>query len=173
MTGGFRTLALRLLHFLDERLSASFFTFIMRYQKTPPEPVNVAPVTGVMGAGFTLIEVLVTLVILSVGIVAVLGSFNVSITSAGAAREAMSAQWALEERLSEIRRTAVTARVDDVLALSGRFETVNGFQGLARMALQDSAPEGASNVLVQVTLQAWKSNENNRHESECLVLARR
>ena len=52
-------------------------------------------------AGFTLIEVLVTLVILSTGIVVVLQAFDVAVAALGEARDTLWANAIVREKLAE------------------------------------------------------------------------
>ncbi len=59
-------------------------------------------------AGFTLIEILVTLVIVSFGLVAVLGAFQRSVTATAQARDVLRASQLIAERMAEIQAAVAT-----------------------------------------------------------------
>ena len=84
-------------------------TFAMPHtRRTPPRA---------SARGFTLIEVLVTLVILSTGIVLVLQAFETSAAALGEARRATRAMMLIESKLAEIE-----AEDEGAKAASGNFE---------------------------------------------------
>jgi len=60
-------------------------------------------------SAFTLIEILVTVVILSVGIVAVLSAFNQAVAALGASSEALAADRLITERMDALREAALEA----------------------------------------------------------------
>lgn len=127
-------------------------------------------------SGFSLIEVLVAVAILSVGMVAILSSFNVSVTTAAAARDTLAAEWVCEGKLAEVRQVADVDSLPAVLALSGDFSAVDGFSGRMQVEVDEAvatAAEDQSNVLVRVSLQAWKSNDKNVFTTAYRLVARR
>ena len=75
------------------------------YRCVPAEPV-----TSSGRSAFTLIEVLVSMVILATGIVLILRSFETSVIALAEARDALRATSLLEEKLAEIRSQTAASR---------------------------------------------------------------
>jgi len=80
-------------------------------------------------SGFTLIEVLVTLVILSVGLVMVLRALDTSVVALDEARYAVVAERTIREKMSEVESLAGEGGTFALQSAGGRFATDDGFVG--------------------------------------------
>jgi prepilin-type N-terminal cleavage/methylation domain-containing protein len=72
-------------------------------------------------AGFTLIEVLVAVVILSTGIVLVLQAFNTQLVALGASREILYSHMLAREKLAELENEAIVEGKIERGTSNGRF----------------------------------------------------
>jgi type II secretion system protein I len=118
-------------------------------------PAAGAPLEGGTD-GFTLIEILVAVVVLSVGIVAVLGAFDVSLRAAERSRDAVLEAALLRERVQE---------VEAVLRATGSWEGAGEesfrggrFQGFRRRTVVETAdmPAGSRGALYAVSVAAGR-----------------
>ncbi len=101
-------------------------------------------------AGFTLIEVLITLVILSTGIVVVLQAFQTSATALGAARDTERATYLIQSTLDLIAR-------DGVGAVAGESGCPPPFEAFQRRVLTGST-DSSGKGLTQITVEVWRQN---------------
>ena len=128
--------------------------------------------------GFTLIEVLVAVVILSVGIVSVLRAFSTSLTALVESRTTLGACLAIRERLSDIQAAAGgEAGGSAVTSLGGPFRTDSGFVGVVRVvAIRDGRPASVRGrpavALYEVTVTVWKEGSDERHSASTYVSTR-
>lgn len=106
--------------------------------------------------GFTLIEVLVALVILSTGIVVVLGAFETSLVALGEARDTVRAARILREALADARVAAQSGGAAGLTAAAGRLEAPDGWDG--RLETEPLLPAagrgGTTNRLYRVGVRA-------------------
>ena len=110
-------------------------------------------------AGFTLIEVLITVVILAVGIVSVLRAFEVSLAALGEARDSLRTDRVISSRIAAIE---VAALREDRSTLSGgaRRFSEDGVSGVARVRQIDAGPagpKGERRTLYEVTVTVLQS----------------
>lgn len=122
---------------------------------------------GSVATGFTLIEVLVALVILSIGIVAVLRSFDTATVALADAREALQATLLAGEKLGEWKAAAAGQAADPPV---GAFaETFMGgvWEGSVEL---DAVSAGAAvtNPLYRVRVQLMRGG-GRIHERETFV----
>ncbi|MBN2301055.1 MAG: prepilin-type N-terminal cleavage/methylation domain-containing protein [Lentisphaerae bacterium] len=107
-------------------------------------------------AGFTLIEVLVTVVILSVGIVLVLRSFEVALYALGQAKESIMANDIIASRITEIRLANVQDDGPDVGSFNGMFtDRRKGFFGNCAITARMRSFDG-SNTLHEIRIEVWR-----------------
>jgi prepilin-type N-terminal cleavage/methylation domain-containing protein len=105
--------------------------------------------------GFTLIEVLVSLVILATGIVAVLRAFETSAVALGESRAALHATELL-------RRLAAEAEAGETLPPAGR-AGASFDAGWEREVLREPLALAGSNRLEQVTITVWRQGTDQRY----------
>lgn len=106
---------------------------------------------------FTLIEVLVTLVILSTGIVVVLQAFETSAVALSEARDALRATGLINQVIAKLDADGLAA-VDP----SGSFPApMDGFRWLLSEA--DSSPELGVDDLTCVTVEVWREPSGVHH----------
>ena len=109
--------------------------------------------------GFTLIEVLISLVILSTGIVVVLRALGMSLTAVHESHNRLWAEMVISDRIAEIKASALENGVEAIKSMSGEFESLHGFSGDCRIDLVESLPEkpGQSDGyrIYRVTIAAW------------------
>ncbi len=123
-----------------------------------------------MSEGFTLIEVLVSVVILSTGIVLVLSAFETSLVALSEARDALRASALIEMRLAEIRSKAAIG--GDVSSSSGSFDSP--YQAYMWRVVREStgishADRRGTNTLVQVTVTVGREGSPTEYEATSYV----
>jgi len=120
------------------------------------------------GSGFSLIEVLVALVILSTGIVLVLRAFSTAVTGLDEGRDVLRMQALLRDTLDR-----VTASIEGPGGLagqsSGRFAPPN--QAYAWQAEAGSVSGGGdrTGTLYRVTAAVWREGTARRYAAETYV----
>lgn len=108
-------------------------------------------------AGFTLIEVLIALVVLSTGIVIVLQAFQTSVSALGEARDAMRAAHLLQGKLQEL---GTMSPRQPALSGTGSFpEPFDMFLWQVTPAPAAARAEG----LEQIRLEVWHANSRVRY----------
>lgn len=119
--------------------------------------------------GFSLVEVLVATVILSVGMVTVLCAFQTSLSALGAVRESLWAGMLIGEKLAELEGAAQDDDESSLVSSRGRFE---GDYGEFRWATEISdvtLPEGDESgthfVLKHVVIRVWRRDEQKSYEA--------
>jgi prepilin-type N-terminal cleavage/methylation domain-containing protein len=130
---------------------------------------SVAGLPGRVRVGFTLIEILVTLVILSVGIVAILHAFQSSLTALGAAGDSLRAELAIREKMAEIEQAARDGN-ESAMASSREVFTSGFYRGFQRQCLLErlatSRAEGKQEItLFQVQVDVEKSASRTRRSA--------
>ncbi len=116
--------------------------------------------------GFTLPEVLIAVVILSVGIISVLEAFNVSMATLGAARDALRANMLIIERMAGLELSAIE---------TGKLEedySAGAFDGDDVSYMWDKKVTDISSVSVpgldtamlnQVDMAVWREGTSRRY----------
>jgi len=117
-------------------------------------------------SGFTLVEILVTLVILSVGIIVVLRAFDTSLFALAESRDCMCAAMLIREKMAELE-----TRLREDGALSGeRSGTFDGHYGDYQWETRqqdDTPPESgsATNRLSRITTAVWRSGSSRKYSA--------
>lgn len=120
-------------------------------------------------AGFTLIEVLVTVVILSVGIVMVLRALDTSVLALGETRSSLMASMVIKERATRVRLAGLRGGKSSLNAEEGRFtDAQGGFSGDLRLELIDTSMDG-SNTLYQVKIEVWRAERDRRYSATTFI----
>jgi prepilin-type N-terminal cleavage/methylation domain-containing protein len=127
--------------------------------------------------GFTLIEVLVSLVILSVCLVAILGAFQVSLRALAESRESLISTMLLAERLADIRGSVLANPGQPVPCSIGHFAgDYSDYQweqestGMPTPSLEGMEGQGRG-VLYGVVLRVWRGGSDRKHVMSTLVWA--
>ncbi len=115
------------------------------------------------GAGFTLIEVLVTVVILATGIVVVLQAFNVSLSALQASRDVLWGTMLAREKLTE-SRLQVLGSFGDMTGLergrfSDRYRDYSWEQRVVAVPLVHSESEPSDGQLHEITVSVWRGDQ--------------
>ncbi|OGV64865.1 MAG: hypothetical protein A2498_14180 [Lentisphaerae bacterium RIFOXYC12_FULL_60_16] len=116
-------------------------------------------------AGFTLVEVLVALVVLSTGIVLVLRAYETSLSALRVSRQSLWAAVLVRNILSETQ-TALAAGEPVGSRDGGRSVAgpVEDFQWERLVEPVRRAPgDGGTNTLVQVEVSAWRGDPDSRY----------
>jgi prepilin-type N-terminal cleavage/methylation domain-containing protein len=123
------------------------------------------------GAGaFTLIEVLVTLVILSAGIVLVLRAFETSLVALGEARDTARAATLLSRAVGEAEAAAVENGEAGLQAAGGFFDAGLDWRVRVAVELEHTAGRaGRTNAVYRVNALAWRDGLDRRYGSATLV----
>ena len=114
--------------------------------------------------GLTLIEVLVAVAILSVGMVAIFSSFDVSVSALAASREALTAGMLLQEKLAELEIEGLPS------SSRGRFAGPGGrfWWDVAASGLR----EGGKSELCLVEVAVWHEDSRIRRSVTTYVRCR-
>jgi prepilin-type N-terminal cleavage/methylation domain-containing protein len=130
--------------------------------------------------GFTLIEILVTLVILSTGIVVVLGALQGSVAALGESRDVLFSSFLIEERLAAIESDLATGG-DAPVSESGAFESpFDGFlwsvssERLTLPTVHDAGadPEDAEKTQhpsYRIKIEVWRDGAEEKQTLETFV----
>jgi type II secretion system protein I len=119
---------------------------------------------------FTLIEVLISLVILSTGIVLVLRAFGTSLSALRQSRDAMLANMFIGETISDTRlkaleRGEVGSTVDTV-----EIRGPDNFAGELRIMQVQVSPDG-SNTLNRVLVTVWRDRAGPQYSASTFITA--
>ncbi len=121
-----------------------------------------------MKKGFTLIEVLVTVIILAIGIVGVLSSYQALLSGLSSARDAIRADWIIRDRLSFIESSLAQSGSVPATQYSGSFAS-SGFEGNVTVDEIKSTPDG-SNTLNEVNVTVWRKGSLSQYSVTTTVL---
>jgi prepilin-type N-terminal cleavage/methylation domain-containing protein len=119
--------------------------------------------------GFTLVELLVSLVILSTGIVLVLEAFQTSLTSLSRTREALRTDMLLREKLGEVELMALAKPGAPPADGSGRFAGEYGAYAWSQQVEATPLAVESAHPSFRVTVSAWRSG-SSVHRSATKVL---
>jgi prepilin-type N-terminal cleavage/methylation domain-containing protein len=118
--------------------------------------------------GFTLIEVLVSVVILAVGIVAVLEAFNVSLSLIGESRNVLRAHMLIMQKMAEIELSTIERPGRDPGSSWGTFDGANSdFSWESKVTEVFSAPFGVESAgkLDQVAVTVWREAGQRKYSA--------
>lgn len=114
---------------------------------------------AVKRSGFTLIEILITLVILSTGIVLVLEAFQTSLTALGASRDSLWSNVLIKEKLAGIEADELEDDDFEISDSSGNFDDpyrkYAWKMDVASINVSSSTGESAGS-LRELTITAWR-----------------
>lgn len=129
----------------------------MMAMNPPDRPTGRPGRTRGAASGFTLIEMLIALVILSTGIVIVLQAFQTSAKALGEARDAMRATHLMQRTLQEHERVPGMAPTP----VGGGVcpDPFDDFSWTADRARADAGVDGLS----QLRIEVWRSNSRVRY----------
>jgi len=115
-------------------------------------------------SGFTLIEVLVAVVILSTGIVLVLRAFDTALVALHDSRDTLRANLILRSRLADIRLAAAVGE-SELAALGGGFIADEDYRGRIRIETEhgDLGGKRDPGLLHRVTVTVWHEATAFRH----------
>lgn len=130
--------------------------------------------------GFTLIEILVTTVVLSTGIVMVLRAFNLGAAALGVARDRLWSTMLIDEKVSAIRAAVADGEARTIpTSASGRFEArYSDFRWESRCEVEpvgapSEAPEsGEAPELWRVTVTVWREPSERRISAATYVVVK-
>ena len=117
---------------------------------------------SVCGA-FTLIEVLISLVILSTGIVMVLRAFNTSLFALRESRNALIANILIRDKIEQARLAAFERGAAGLESQAGGFETIKNFEGEMRVDRLLTSWDG-SNTLNRVFVAVSEKNAQTKYD---------
>lgn len=118
-------------------------------------------------SGFTLIEVLVSVVILSVGIVLILQAFSTAAVALGASRTASRSCYLIQKKMDDIQADSVLGRIEEGYSSGGFDGAFNNF--VWRSAIEENAeisndlPARIYKVIIKVV------EERTDHEMEAVT----
>ena len=115
--------------------------------------------------GFTLIEVLVTVVILSIGIVLVLRAFETSLVALGQARDALRAGHLIRGKMAEAEADALEGG-RPAYGAGGRLEAPFSEY---RWELRSGGPSGTGTGVAAVVVDVWRAGWDVRYTGATLV----
>jgi len=137
------------------------------------EPVNLSicqPVSSTaLKKGFTLLEVLVTVIVLSIGIVGVLSSYQALLSGLSSARDVIRADWMISDRLSFIESSLAQSSSVDASQYSGSFSGPGGFEGNVTVEGIKATPNG-SNSLSEVNVTVWRKGSRSQYSVTTTML---
>ncbi len=122
-------------------------------------------------SGFTLVELLISVVILSIGVVAVLHAFERSLFALGSARDHLWSNLLIREKISEIEVGLITGDSESIDSGMGDFD--EPYEGFAwessneEFAIQESA-EGVTNKVLSIELTIWRRGVNRDYVVQTL-----
>lgn len=122
--------------------------------------------------GFTLVEVLVAVVILSVGIVAILQAFHHSLSVLGESRDCLRSSHLLAEKLSETELGALAGNAPE--SSNGEFGGLNNrYRWDCRVVPEMSVMPAGTTSLDRVTVTVWRSGSSRRYAAETCIRSRK
>lgn len=130
--------------------------------------------SGGTAPGFTLVELLVSVAILSGGIVLVLQALDSCLVALDASRDSLLSVYLLDEKLAEVRATALTAgmdgmdRSDDFEAPFEEYEWV-----LQKSAEPVAESPSGSNAVCEVSLTVQRRGSRRSSSATMYVTTRR
>ncbi|MFC1497284.1 prepilin-type N-terminal cleavage/methylation domain-containing protein [Verrucomicrobiota bacterium] len=139
---------------------------------TPLFRRSIAPIalTSFRQTGFTLIEVLVTIVILSVGIVTVLQALDASVCHLGISRDTMLATMLMKEKMADLETQTFNKGEINTGLSRGRFQRsyrdflwqlhVKRISGLTDI---QTVADGTSCSLNEVSLTVWREDSKRKY----------
>lgn len=121
--------------------------------------------------GFTLIEVLISVVILSIGIVVVLQAFDTSLFALGVSRDTQRATMLIREKMAELEMSALEQDGIEPGSSSGRFLRTNkGFHWELQVTqvprlirLGAGGGEIGTDALNEVVVTVWRKGSDRRY----------
>ena len=122
--------------------------------------------------GFTLIEVLISVVILATGIVVVLQAFNVSLVVLGESRNVMKANMLIMEKMAEIELSALRNGEIDAETSRGTFGEESGdycweSKVTSLSGSGNSVLDGGK--LNQIDITVWRERSTRRYSASTLL----
>jgi prepilin-type N-terminal cleavage/methylation domain-containing protein len=111
---------------------------------------------------FTLIEVLISLVILSTGIVLVLRAFNTSLFALRESRNALIANILIRDKIEQARLAAFERGDAGLDSQEGNFGTIENFEGEMRVDRLQTSWDG-SNTLNKVSVVVSKDDAHTEY----------
>jgi len=122
--------------------------------------------------GFTLIEVLVALVILSTGIVVVLRAFQTSLFALSEARDALRASMLMRDTLAETELAVIQEGASALRRLDGGFSGPGDWVGTLSIDKEVPPEVGAgSNGLFRVEIDLWRRDAGTHYGGATYVVA--
>ena len=138
-----------------------------------PGSCRIRPVCRPKDSGFTLIEILISLVIVSVGLVAILSAFQISLQALGGTRDALVANMLACEKFSELRGFVAGHPGSAPMASGGKYSHPFGaYQWEEKVVLIPLSPrEGMTptGALYEVTVEVWRSGSAKRYLAATLI----
>ena len=125
--------------------------------------------------GFTLIEVLVTLLILSTNLILVLQAYQSSLRALGASRTNLHVSALLGQRVAEIEKTILLnpGRIPQSAqgVFFGHYANYSWSQNVQEVAgsVDSEKPKRAPGYLCEVSITIWRTDSRDRYESTTLV----
>ena len=121
--------------------------------------------------GFTLIEVLVTVVILSIGIVAVLRAFQGSLTALDRSRSVIRAHMIIKEKIADLQLLALQNKKGWLNTVPRFFDPKNkAFKGEMRVKQLRDSLDGTRSMS-EVTVIVWRENYDKARYSAATYIA--
>ncbi len=118
--------------------------------------------------GFTLIEVLIAVVILSTGIVMVLRAFDTALVALHDSRDTLRAALIVRNRLADVRLAAATGEAE-LAAVEGRFIADDDYRGRVQIETERDGPGAGTDdagTLHRVTVTVWHEETAFLHTVE-------
>lgn len=121
-----------------------------------------------MRCGFTLPEVLVSVVILATGIVAILQAFNVSLSVLGESRSILKGNMLIMQKMAEVELASITLGDIETGTTSGSFDRENNnyqWQIKAEKISGGFEPASGSGTLNQVEISVWREGSQREYKA--------
>jgi prepilin-type N-terminal cleavage/methylation domain-containing protein len=122
--------------------------------------------------GFTLPEVLISVAILSTGIVVVLEAFNVSLSVLREARNVLRANMLIMEKMADIELSAMSKGALEAAAANGSFGDENNDYHWESKVTGISVSSGMgvdSGILDQIDLTVWRDGSSRRYSASTFL----
>ena len=126
-------------------------------------------VTRYIPLGFTLIEVLISVVILGTAIVATMGAFNALLVSLRQSRDVMLADLLVHEKTAELQM-AILSDGESAFSSHQRFLASDDFAGEVDCKSIQKSPDG-SNTLAQVVVTVWHGGDVRQYSASTMMSA--
>jgi type II secretory pathway pseudopilin PulG len=122
-------------------------------------------------SSFTLIEVLVTLVILATGIVIVLRAFDTSLVALGESRDSLRAGALLRQKLEEVEQRVLAEGEEGLGSASGSSDGYDDWRVRVQADLHavSSGASRSTNKLYRVAALAWRDGMDRRYGAATYV----